>query len=263
MKTKIFVGYSTNRDDKFIKRFNKEIIKSSGLKNDIVVVPFKNNGEYSLTKSYNILIDTLCKEIYGEGFDGKTFYDDFPPTEYLCLFIHHDIHFKSQAWGKNLLNIFNNNDVDIVGVAGTDHLRNHGVWWLNESGQMDQNNLWGKVWHTDGKKEWKSDFTGPNKKCQKVQPVAAIDGVFMAFNPDTCHKFDEDFGGFHMYDISFCVENHLYGKNIAVTETIQLIHESGGQLSTEWDENRKRLCYIYESYLPVRAENEKEERKPN
>jgi hypothetical protein len=238
IKTKLIVGYSTNRDERFIKKFNKEIIKSSGLsqkKDEIIMIPFINNGEFSLTQSYNkILADTITKYI-----------------DCVVLFIHHDVHFKSQGWGKNILNIFNNNEVDILGLAGTDLLHPHCVWWLDEKNAPNQNNLWGKVWHTDGKKQWKSDFTN-DKVCGKLQPVAVIDGVFIAFNPDTCIDFDEDFDGFHFYDISFCIENHIHGKKIAVTETIQLLHDSGGQLSIAWEENRVKSAKIYEQYLPIK-----------
>lgn len=245
MKTKLIVGYSTNRNETFIKKFNKEIIKSSGLKEKnegIQVFPYFNDGRFSLTETYNKLLYVI---------KGSTEVSD-EKTDTLVVFIHHDIHFKTQGWGKNLLNIFNNNEVDIVGLAGTDHLRKHCVWWLDDQNQFNKNDLWGKVWHTDGKKQWKSDFTTDAKKCAKLQPVVAIDGVFIAFDPDTCVDFDEAFKGFHLYDISFCIENLLYGRKIAVTETIQIVHESGGQLSIAWEENRAKLAHIYDIQLPMR-----------
>ena len=237
MKNKVVIAYSTNRDDKFKKRYNKELIKSSGLskkKGQIDVIGYNNQGEFSLTQVYNSAIRGIEAEY----------------SDYIILFLHHDVKFKSQSWGKNLLNIFNNHDVDILGLAGTDNLHSHGTWWLNDKQTMNQVNLWGKVWHTDGRREWATKFSG-DKVCQKVQPVAAIDGVFLAIDPDTCLDFDEEFGGFHLYDVSFCVENHLHGKNIAVTETIQLIHESGGQLSIAWEESRSKLARIYERELPI------------
>lgn len=237
MKNAIIVGYSTNRDEKAQKRFNKEIKKSIGCTHEII--PFQNNGEYSLTKTYNLIWQSVK--------------DCQPIDNLIFVFIHHDIHFKCNGWGKNLLNIFNNeeNEVDIVGLAGTEDLYSHGVWWLNENQEFNKKTLWGKVWHTDGKKEWKSDFS-VGKKVNKLQPVVAIDGVFIAFNPSTCHKFDEDFDNFHYYDISFCMDNYLFGKNIAVTETIQIVHESGGVLSNKWEENRNKFCTIYESDLPIK-----------
>jgi len=234
---KLVVCYSTNRDTKFKLKYEKEIIKSSGLskkKNEIYVIACHNDGDLSLTQAYNQMLNTAKQE-----------YENF-----LIVFIHHDIHFKTQGWGKNLINIFNKNEVDILGLAGTDILFSHCVWWLDQDKMMNQNNLWGKVWHTDGKKQWVSNFTG-NKKCDKIQYVAAIDGVFIACNPITCVDFDEDITGFHLYDISFCIENYLHGRKIAVTQTIQILHDSGGQLSMEWEANRAKLEFIYKHNLPI------------
>lgn len=235
MKTKILVGYSTNRDQKFRDKFFKEIKKNIGCKFD--VMPIYNSGSMSLTKTYNKIWETY-------PFD----------ESYIFVFIHHDIHFKTNGWGKTLLNLFNNNpDTHIVGVAGTDCMYKHGVWWLDYKGDFNQTDLWGKVWHTDGKKNWKSDFTTVNKKCDKIQPVVALDGVLLAFDPDQCEQFDEDFDSFHFYDISFCTRNKLANKNIFVTETIQILHESEGPIGEEWDKNRLKYLEKYVTANEVEA----------
>jgi len=226
MKNRIIVAYATNRDVGFQKFFKKEVKKSIGC--DFEICPIPNNGSVSLTKTYN------------------KFWEGYPFDEHdIFLFIHHDIHFKNVGWGKNLLNLFNESDANIIGVAGTDHLYNHGVWWLDQSGQFNQKDLWGKVWHTDGKKNWKSDFTTPIKKCERLQSVAAIDGVFIAFDPDECEQFDEDFESFHFYDLSFCLRNLASGRSIYVTETIPIIHESEGPVNEIWDQNRQQLILKY------------------
>ena len=199
-------------------------------KDEYCIIPLENNGQYSLTEAYNI-IWKQAEELY-------------PLDNTILVLCHHDIHFKNQGWGKNLLNIFNNNEVDIVGLAGTDKFYYHGAWWLDSLRVFNQKDLWGKVWHTDGKKEWQSNFT-KEKKCAKLQPVIAIDGLFMAFNPITCSKFDEDFKGFHYYEISFCINNFLKGCKLAVTETIQVCHESGGALNQEWENNRNQFISKY------------------
>jgi hypothetical protein len=249
MKTKLLVCFSTNRDEAAYNKFTKEIKQSIGLKQkkadvdmqdgEFDIITIYNDGRYSLSEAYNRMWREAKEET--KNFDN-----------YIMVFIHHDIHFKSNGWGKNLLNIYNENDVNIIGLAGTDKFYEHGVWWLDSKGQFNKNDLWGKVWHTDGKKEWKSDFTTPEKKCAKLQPVVVIDGVFIAVDPITTHMFDEDFGGFHYYDISFCVDNFLFGSKIYVTETIQIVHESGGQLSQAWEDSRFKLTDIYKQNLPLK-----------
>lgn len=227
MKTKLIVAYATYHNDEFIKKFNKEIKSSIG-RVEHEIIPYKNLSGRSLTEIYN--------DVWAQ----------FNETENIIVFIHHDVHFKSKDWGKNLLNTFNNNNIDVIGLAGTDKFYSNGTWWLDGQGSFNKYDLWGKVWHTDGKKEWKTDFSTPYKKCEKVQPVVAVDGVFIAINPRTCLSFDEDFAGFHFYDVSFCVRNFLAGKKIGVTETIQIVHESGGKLDANWEASRQLLLEKYE-----------------
>jgi hypothetical protein len=228
MKTRILVGYSTNRDLKAQRKFNKEIKASIGCPHEIV--SYENDGSDSLTFVYNYIWD--CTKIISGLYDQTIF-----------VFCHHDIHFKNKGWGANLIRLFNENEVNIIGVAGTAKLSPHCVWWLDDDQQFSFKDLYGKVWHTDGKKEWKSDFSA-SKGCAKLQQAEAIDGLFIAVDPLSCNKFDEDFEGFHFYDISFCLANK--DKNIAITETIQICHESGGNLSPEWENARLKL---YKKYM--------------
>jgi hypothetical protein len=237
-KTKIIIGYSTNRDEKYIKQFNKHIHNTIGLKKDQHdILTCINNGNKSLTQVYNEIWELALKE----------------DKNFILVLCHHDITFKTKGWGKNLLNIFNNNEIDILGIAGTDLLYNHGVWWLDGNNIFNTKDLWGKVFHTNGKQEWKTNFTTIHKVAQKIQPVITIDGVFMAINPENCIKFDEDFDNFHLYDISFCVENFINKKKIFVTETIPIVHKSGGKLSPEWEQNRLKLIKKYDGKFPLKV----------
>ena len=231
MKNNIVIGYSTNRSKAFQKEFNLELLDSVGLPDDkVAIIPYDNQGLLSLTEAYNDLWQ--CASIFKEA---------------VFVFIHHDIHFKSKNWGKTVLDLFNNNPVDILGVVGSEILYDHCGWWFNEDAEFNMKELWGKVWHMDKKQgEIIADYTTPNKTCRTLQPVVTVDGLFMAFDPDTCSEFDEDFGDFHFYDVSFCVKNFLQGKHIAVTESIQICHESPGGTNAAWDQNR---LTFYNKYL--------------
>jgi hypothetical protein len=241
MKNKLIVCYSTNRNKEEYQKFNKHIKQTSGLKTEeLDILTCVNTGNLSLTEAYN-------KMWKAADYDDNASYT-------VLLFIHHDVHFKTKGWGKTLLNLYNNNDIDIIGLAGTDVLYQHCAWWLNGMNPpiFNNNDLWGKVFHTDGKNEWSTKFS-KDKKCDKLQPVVAIDGVFISVNPETCEQFDEEYKGFHLYDISFCIKNFLLGKKIAVTETIPLLHDSGGALSQAWEDNRLQLTKQYELQLPMIA----------
>lgn len=239
MKNKIVIGYSTNRSKSFQKEFNAELLASIGLspeKNEVAIIPYENDAELSLTEAYNDIWE--CASTFKEA---------------IFVFIHHDIYFKSKDWGRTLLDLFNGNEVDIIGIAGTQMLYPHGTWPFDKNFKPDikSKNLWGKIWHlNDQGEEYLCNYTTTAKTCKKLQPVVALDGVFIAFDPDTCSEFDEDCDGFHFYDISFCVKNHLEGRRIAVTETIQICHESVGDITDVWEQSRVKFCEKYRPHLP-------------
>lgn len=240
MKNKIVIGYATNRSKAFQKEFNEQLLASIGLsqeKGEVAIMSYDNDGSLSLTETYNTIWERA------KIFENAVF-----------VFLHHDIYFKSKDWGKELLDLFNMNEIDIVGIVGTDTLYEHCAWFLDHDVQFSSLNLWGNAWHIINGEETFTDysrFSKPDAKCKKLQPVVAIDGVFIAFNPDTCLTFDEDFDGFHYYDVSFCVKNYLQGKHIAVTEAIQLCHESEGNFNDMWEQSRIKFFKKYGSYLPI------------
>jgi hypothetical protein len=210
-------------------------LNTSGLKpkkDELVVLSYSNNGVSGLAQVYNHMW-AMCEHYADDA---------------VFVFCHHDIHFQTSQWGKCLLRIFNENDVDILGVAGTPALLPHCVWWEGQGGSKDH--LFGKVWHEiKGKgRKYLTDFTGYKLK-QKLYPVVLVDGLFLAFNPKTCLKFNENFTGFHFYDIPWCIDNHLAGKKLFVTESIQIVHESGGETNAEWEQNRQKMAELYLPYF--------------
>lgn len=240
MKTTLVIGYATHFSKDFQTAFNQELLATVGLsaeKKEVIIIPYENDGSLSLTETYNDLWE--CATMFNNA---------------VFAFIHHDIHFKTKDWGKTLLELFNHHAVDIVGVAGADALYEHGVWWLDDKGEAEAKHTWGKVWHTHKLGSLFADYSY-HKSCQLLQPVVVVDGLFIVFNPDTCLNFDEDIEHFHFYDISFCVKNFLAGKKIAVTESIQVQHDSTGNLNDTWDAKRAKFCEKYFEHLPLTIHN--------
>ena len=236
MKTKLVIGYSTQFSKQFQHIFNEKLLVTVGLTGDeIAIIPYENDGSLSLTEAYNDLWE--CASVFKDA---------------IVVFIHHDVYFKSQAWGKTILNLFNQNELDILGLVGADTLYEHCAWWMDR--EQKSTATWGRIWHLIDGQEQVADYTSfvnSAKGCPILQPVVTIDGLFIAFNPDTCLTFDEDMKGFHFYDVSFCVRNFLAGKRLAVTETIQICHESSGNLNADWQEKRLKFYEKYGSYLPL------------
>lgn len=223
MKNKVIVVFSSHLGEETDLKFKEHIQNTIGCKHEIY--GYENNNQYSLPEIYN-----------------KSLVENYSENS-IFVFIHNDILFKTKNWGRILLSRFNDSDYDIIGLAGTASLSEDGVWW------SDKSKLFGIVNHTDGIKEWESMFS---PSFNGIKEVVTVDGVFIAVNPDTIiHKFDENYKGFHFYDISFCVPNYLDGCNVGVTTDIRIIHKSIGITTPVWEGNKEKFIDQYQDELPL------------
>ena len=87
---------------------------------------------------------------------------------------------------------------------------------------------------------------------RNLKDVVTVDGLFFAVHKNRIkEKFDEEFDGFHFYDIPFCVLNHLKGVKIGVTTKIMVIHKSIGQVNEQWVNNKSIFEKKYGNNLPL------------
>ena len=224
MKNNIVVVFSSHLSEEENQEFIKHVDNTIGVKHNVVCYP--NFNQFSLAEIYNDAIKTHRVDN--------------------CIFVmcHNDIVFKTKNWGKILLTKYNSTNYDIIGVAGSTYLPESSMWW------EDRSKMHGIVEHTNGISEWVSEYS--KEKRGQITPVVLIDGLFMSFNPDTIiHKFDEDFKGFHFYDLAFCIPNWLDGCDIGVTTDIRILHKSIGQTNQQWEENRIQFAERYYDDLPL------------
>ena len=117
----ITVAFSTRKID---PQFVELLKKTSGVKN-LEVLPFENNGEYSLTQVYNMALSQSTNEIV-----------------VLC---HDDLYFDTNNWAQKVMNHFRRDEnYGILGVAGTTKLPKSGMWW------DDRSRMKGNVNHESG-----------------------------------------------------------------------------------------------------------------
>lgn len=223
MKDNIVVVFSSHLSEDENQKFIKHIDDTIGVRHKVVCYP--NFNQYSLAQVYN-------DAIKNHSVDN-------------CIFVmcHNDITIKTKNWGKLLLSKFNTTKYDIIGVAGSTYLPASGMWW------EDRTKMCGIVEHTNGITTWISQYS---PEILTVKEVVLIDGLFMAFNPETIiHNFDETYTGFHFYDLSFCVPNYLDGCNIGVTTVIRILHQSVGETNQMWENNRIQFANQYADELPL------------
>lgn len=223
MKDNIIVVFSSHLSEEENQNFIKHINDTIGVKHQTVC--YSNFNQYSLSEVYNRAIK------------------EYNTPNSIMVFCHPDIIIRTRTWGKLLLNKFNHSEFAIIGIAGTTFLHESGQWWA------DRSKMYGVVEHTDGANVWVSEYAVPIKGYTK--PVAVIDGVFMAVDCDKLeHQFDEEFKGFHFYDLSFIFPNTLDGINVGVTTDIRILHQSVGMTNQEWEDNRRQFAEKYKDELP-------------
>ena len=217
----ITVGYSTRTHN---PEFIEYLKKSSGFKK-IEVIEKINNGEKSLSEVYNEILSESKTDIV-----------------VLC---HDDIYFDTNAWYAKLIKHFEKSDFGIIGMAGTTDMPESGMWWENRKKMV------GIVNHEHEGKKWESKYS--DSLGNDILETIIVDGLFMAINKKRIKKnFNEDFKGFHFYDIPFCFDNYLEGVKVGVITNIRITHKSIGQTNEQWEENKKLFTEKYKSNLPVK-----------
>jgi glycosyltransferase involved in cell wall biosynthesis len=217
----ITVGYSTRTHN---PEFIEYLKKSSGFKK-IEVIEKINNGEKSLSEVYNEILSESNTDIV-----------------VLC---HDDIYFDTNAWYSKLIKHFEKSDFGIIGMAGTTDMPESGMWWENRKKMI------GIVNHEHEGKKWESKYS--DSLGNNIFETVIVDGLFMAISKKRIKKnFNEEFKGFHFYDIPFCFENHLEGVKVGVITNIRITHKSIGQTNEQWEENKKLFAEKYKSNLPVK-----------
>ena len=214
------IFYSTREKN---AKYTEYLRKTSGIK-DVEIIELVNQNQYSLTEAYNKGLKEAKNDI--------------------IVFLHDDLFFNTDKWGKKIINHFNNSDFGIIGLAGTTKLNESGKWWENPELMA------GIVNHKHEGKTHESKYCQPHE--DKILETLLLDGLFFAVDRKRIKtNFDEEVKGFHFYDISFTLENHLLGVKVGVVTDIRVTHLSIGQVNQEWEDNRVLFVEKHKSVLPI------------
>lgn len=222
----VSVVFSTRVDN---PQYIEHIKKTIGLPN-VEVLQIINDGEMSLTEAYNIgLSQTKHNTV---------------------VFCHDDLVFETKNWGRKLnKQLQKNPEYGIVGIAGTTDLID-GVWWTIKD------SMCGIVTHEDGGKKHTNRYS--EDQGREIKDVVVLDGLFFVVKKDKIKEnFNEEFDGFHFYDVSFCLDNYLKGVKIGLTTLIRVTHLSVGRTNEEWLLKKIVFENKYKNNLPIRLTNNK------
>lgn len=219
----ITIGFCTRQhNDDYIKHLLQTCNVFKPKK--IEIIEIINNGSMSLSECYNEILNKAKNDI--------------------IIFLHDDLIFQTNQWGVKIIKLFENNpEYGIIGLAGTDTLVS-GMWWEK------RDRMFGQVKHQHEGRTWKNSYSGGFG--DNLKEVVCVDGLFFAVHKKRLKEnFDEDFKGFHFYDIPFCVTNYMQGVKIGVTTKIMVIHKSIGMVDKKWELNKMFFEAKYGEKLPL------------
>jgi hypothetical protein len=209
-----------NIDDEYLKHVEKMF---SHPKTEILI--YENDGVNSLTEIYNIGLKESKNDI--------------------VVFMHDDLILETPNMTPKIVKLFEkHSEYGIIGIAGTDKLTS-GRWWDNRE------NMFGVVGHIhEGKRHVNHYSKGVFNDVLK--DVVVVDGLFFMVRKSLLKKeFNEDFKGFHFYDIPFCVENKFEGVKIGLTTKFGVTHKSVGITNKQWEKNKLLFEALFEKQLPL------------
>ena len=224
IKNPVSVVISTRKiDDSYLKHVEKMF---SHPKTEILV--YENDGVDSLPKIYNIGLKDSTHDI--------------------VVFIHDDLILETRNLTPKIIKLFEkNSEFGIIGLAGTDNLLS-GMWW------QDRPSMCGFIGHEhEGKRHVNHYSKGDYSEI--IKEVVVIDGLFMMVHKNRIkHTFNEQFEGFHFYDLPICLENYLDGVKVGVTTKIRVTHKSIGMVNKKWEKNKLLFEALYEKNFPLKVQ---------
>lgn len=232
-------------DISLLNQLTKSIQQTIGVDYELIIIDNKKN-KYSIFEAYNIGIqkstgDTVC-------------------------FVHEDVIFHTQDWGKIIIQHFQNNaNIGLIGVIGGSYLPPCPAPWWNA--HPDNKHFVSNIQHWKNgtpPKKWEiidllqqnpliiHQYSNPSNS--KIADVKCIDGVFMAAKMDalTGIKFDNELlNGFHGYDTDISLQIGQRWRVVVIFDLL-LEHLSDGSTNTEWCVNAIKIAMKWQAHLSIK-----------
>lgn len=149
------------------------------------------------------------------------------------VYIHSNTYIKNRNLIRDILDIFNNEKIGLIGVVGAKRIPPSGVWW-NDISKVGKVNL--------RRNDNIEHCYKNNNIIEKYEIVEAVDGLIMSTQYDIKWK-EEIFDSLYFYDISQCLEFKKKGFEVVVPrqEEAWCIHDE----SINVDDNPQRTIEKY------------------
>lgn len=166
----------------------------------------------------------------------------------LCL-VHDDVEFLTINWGEKILKHLNNPKVGLVGVAGGRAMLKTPLGWT--SFQHHYNITHSTIGRKNTVIEKKDTYPLSNNEL----PISSVllDGVFLCAKKDIFNQihFDENFSGFHGYDLDISMQAINAGYINYVVYDVDIKHYSKGRFDKNYLLAILKVYEKWEHLLPV------------
>lgn len=225
------------RNSDISSELKKNIRNTIGTDYELVVIDNSYN-KYSIFSAYN----TGVKRAKGD----------------ILCFMHEDIEYVTNDWGKIVLNAMENKKVGCVGVAGSYFMPSFVTAWWNTFATIGQ---W--IYQSIGG-ELKRYNLNEGIICSKSIPAVVVDGFWMCLKRTLFNEisFDEKTynGGFHCYDLDICMQVISKKREVCVLSDLWIIHRSYGNVKEDFHEKLTLWYKKWKDYLPICSLYENQDR---
>ncbi|MGX9758140.1 glycosyltransferase family protein [Clostridioides difficile] len=153
------------------------------------------------------------------------------------VYLHQDTFIINKDFITDVLKIFEDIKVGMIGVVGADEVPKDGVWWNCDK-------KIGKIYDSHSSRMNLQEFGSIEEHYRKIK---VIDGLIMITQYDIFWREDV-FSGWHFYDLSHSMEFIKQGYDVVVCNQQKpwCIHDCGiVNLHNGFNENRLKFIEIY------------------
>lgn len=190
-----------------------------------------SQGKYNIFEAYNIGVEKA-------------------KGEHLC-FMHEDIIFHSDNWGKAVEQHLSQSFVGALGVAGGNVVLDKLDWRFYGFGQVYL------IQGNSSTEEYPGYYISHRPAEHPYVPlcqVAVLDGVWICIRKELFNQIrfdDQNFHDFHLYDSDICMQVNQLGLGVFVTHDILLEHKSEGTFSEGYKDSLAVFANKWKTCLPL------------
>jgi hypothetical protein len=153
------------------------------------------------------------------------------------VYLHQDVFIIHKAFLKDIVRIFADPDIGLIGVIGSGDIPANGIWWEGRQ-------LFGQVYDSHRGFIEKISFQEVNSE---IQEVACVDGLIMITQYDLPWRA-ELFNNWHFYDLSQSQEFRRQGYKVVIPRQFEpwCIHDCGiTRVNNQYQHDRQVFIQEY------------------